>query len=89
MRQGAAQAAGCRLGAAIPEAGGDGRAASRTIGEDGPGEESQGGQALARFGRVDEGAGGAEHLFGGQGQLFHHPAIVVEGMQGLGRDAQR
>ena len=53
--------------ATIPGAGGDGRQGCGEIGEDRAGQERQLWQALAGLGGGDEGAGGAEHLLGGEG----------------------
>jgi hypothetical protein len=76
-REAAAQATGCRVGAAVPEARGDGRRGGRRVGEHRPGEQGQFGQPLAGLGGVDELAGRAEQLLGRQRQLLHGPAIGV------------
>src|SRR5579885_2302185 len=89
LRERPPQAAGRRLRAPIPEAGGDGWAARGTVGEDGPREEGQCRQSLASLGRVDKGAGSTEHLLGGQGQLLHRPAILIEGVHTLGGEGER
>ncbi len=85
VRESPAQAARRGLRPAVPEAGGDGRAARRTVGEEGPREEGQGWQPLAGFRRVDERAGGAKHLFGGQGQLFDGESDRDRGQPASGR----
>jgi len=79
--QGATQAAWGGLGAAIPEAGWDGGSSGRAIGKHGSSKEGEFGQALTGFGGMNELAGRAKHLLGGQGQLLHGPAIRVEGAQ--------
>ena len=76
-------------GAAIPGAGRDGGLGGGEVGEDRAGQERQFWEALAGLGGGDEGAGGAEHLLGGEGELLDRPAVEVEVAQGARGDGQR
>ena len=60
------EAAGGGLRAAVPEAGRDGGRGGRDGGEERAGQQGEFREALAGLGRMDELAGGAEHLLGGE-----------------------
>lgn len=77
--QESAQAAWCFSGVSIPEAGGYGRQDGGKIGEDIAGEQSQFREAEDAIGSKDELAVQADHLFGGEGDLFHGPTVKIEG----------
>ena len=83
-REGAPEAAGGRLGAAVPEARGHRRRGGRPIGKDGSSQEGEFGQPLAGLGRMDELTSGTDHLFCRQGELLYRPAVAVESPQHLG-----
>src|SRR4051794_27738127 len=84
----ASEAAGGGTRAAIPGAGGDGGLGGGEVGEDRAGQERELWQALAGLGGGDEGAGGAEHLLGGKGELLDRPAVEVEVAERARRDRQ-
>ena len=81
--------AGGRLRCPSPEARGPRRLGCRDIHQDGPGHQGQVGQPLPTFWGKDALARRSQHLFGRQGQPFHRPAIVIEGLQVGARQRQR
>src|SRR6188768_3039022 len=82
------KAAGGGSRTTIPGARRGGGQGGREVGEDRAGEEGERGEALARLRGGDKGAGSAEHLLGGQGQLLDGPAVEVEITQGACGDGQ-
>ena len=85
----ASEAARGGSGATVPGAGGDGGLGGGEVGEDRAGQERELWEALAGLGCGDEGAGGAEHLLGGERELLDGPAVQVEVAQRACRDGQR
>ena len=75
--------------ATVPGAGGDGGQGGGEVGEDRAGQEREFWEALAGLGCGDEGAGGAEHLLGGERELLDGPAVEVEVAQRACRDGER